>query len=66
MKLIGRYFFEDDVVNHVTMTEESYKEMFKNLLWSVIENPVGMWFQQDGATAHTARESIQLLRQRFN
>ena len=25
-----------------------------------------MWFQQDGAIAHTARESMQLLRERFN
>ena len=25
-----------------------------------------MWFQQDGATAHTARESMQLLQEHFN
>ena len=40
--------------------------MLEHFLWLAIENRVGMWFQQDGATAHTARESMQLLRQRFN
>ena len=25
-----------------------------------------MWFQKDGAAAHTAKESMQLLRERFN
>ena len=25
----------------------------------------GIWFQQDGATCHTARETVDLLRSRF-
>ena len=65
-KIIEPYFFEDDDGNAVTVTGERYRAMLRNFLWPAIRNRVRMWFQQDGATAHTARESMQLLRERFN
>ena len=65
-EIIRPYFYEDDDGNAVTVTGERYRAMLQNFLWPAIENRVRMWFQQDGATAHTARESIQLLQKRFN
>ena len=65
-EIIGPYFFEDDDGNAVSVTGERYRVMLRNFLWPAIENRVRMWFQQDGATPDTARESMQLLRERFN
>ena len=50
----------------MTVTGEKYRAMLRNFLWPAIEIRVRVWFQQDGAAAHTARESMQLLRKRFN
>ena len=57
-EIIGPYFFEVDNGNAVTVTGERYRAMLRNFLWPAIENRVRMWFQQDGTTAHTARESM--------
>ena len=65
-EIIGPYFFEDDDGNAVSVTGERYRVMLRNFLWPAIENRVRMWFQQDGATPDTARESMQLLREHFN
>ena len=48
------------------VTEERYRAMLRNFLWPAIENRVTMWFQQNGAKVHIARESMQLLREHFN
>ena len=64
-EIIGPYFFEDDSGNTVTVTGERYRTMIQNFLKPAIQNRCGLWFQQDGATSHTARESMQLLRQYF-
>ena len=39
--------------------------MIENFLLPAVQDKHDMWFQQDGATAHTARATIQLLRQIF-
>jgi hypothetical protein len=35
-------------------------------LWPHFDGMDDMWFQQDGATCHTARETTELLRQNFS
>src|SRR6476661_2142954 len=42
--------------------------MISNFLWPELEDMDvdDMWFQQDGATCHTANETMALLRDKFN
>jgi len=51
------------------VTSERYVEMLRNYLRPqlriLLVNMEEMWFQQDGATAHTARASMTLVRQMF-
>jgi len=64
---VGPYFFEEGGVT-VTMTSNRYCEMLKNFLRPKIEeyeNRDAFWFQQDGATAHTARYSRSVLQKFF-
>lgn len=60
-RIIGPYFFEDPDENAVTVTGERYREMLVNFVRPEIANMVGYWWQQDGATAHTARATMQML-----
>lgn len=67
MGIIGPYFFEDVNGRSVTVNSERYVEMLINFLQPElhrrgIEN---VYFQQDGATAHTARRSLETLRNMF-
>ncbi|QQP38530.1 Putative DD41D transposase [Caligus rogercresseyi] len=48
--IIGPFFFKDDRGRNVTLAEL---------------NLVNMWFQQDGATCHTARETMNMLKDEF-
>jgi len=64
-EIIGPYFFEDEDGNAVTVTGIRYRTMIEDFLLPRIQNRPEVWFQQDGATAHTARETMQLLRQCF-
>ena len=45
-----------------------YREMITDFLWPEIEDMDldDMWFQKDGATCHTANETMTLLREKFN
>jgi len=56
--IVGPYFFEEAGAA-VTVTSERYVEMLRNFLRPQLQslrvNMEEMWFQQDGATAHTAR-----------
>ena len=65
MKLSVLHFFEDDDGNAVTVTGERYRTMIETFLRPAIQSRPHTWFQQDGATVHTARETVQLLRQCF-
>ena len=66
--IVGPYFFEEEGAT-VTVTSERYVEMLRNFLCpqlrSLWVNMEEMWFQQDGATAHTARASMTVVRQMF-
>ncbi|XP_076254287.1 uncharacterized protein LOC143192681 [Rhynchophorus ferrugineus] len=66
--IIAPYFFENDQGVAVTVTAERYQDIIQNFLVTEIVEEQGledMWFQQDGATAHTARSTIQLLNDVF-
>ena len=66
LAIIGPYFFEDDE-RAGTVTAARYREMLSSFLFpKLYEITLGdVWFQQDGATAHTARDTMQLLREHF-
>ncbi|KAJ4433007.1 hypothetical protein ANN_15264 [Periplaneta americana] len=57
--IIGPYFFEDDNGTSVTVTSQRYVRMIQEFLSpQIANNPLinrDTWFQQDGATSHTAR-----------
>lgn len=64
----GPYFFEKDG-HAVTVTSARYVEMLQNFLQPRLNklavDAEDIWFQQDGATAHTARLTMDLLRGLF-
>jgi hypothetical protein len=64
--VVGPYFFEEGGIT-VTVTSDRYIEMLENFLRPLVEemDVADAWFQQDGATAHTARRSMQVLREMF-
>jgi len=64
-KVLGPYFFEDEAENALTITGERYREMLENFVRPAVLDTPEVWWQQDGATAHTARLTIELLRQIF-
>ena len=66
--LLGPYFFENDDGTTSTVTGEKYRSMMRNFMIPEIEKQglvQDFWFQQDGATSHTARETMALLREHF-
>ena len=61
--VIGHYFFEDEDGKAITVTLQHYTEMINEFLSANLPSNNGtLWFQQDGATAHTAVISITALR----
>lgn len=65
--IIGPFFFENDEGATVTVNGDRYRAMLNEFLFPKIEEN-GMddvWFQQDGATCHTANITIDLLRTVF-
>ena len=64
-RAIGPFFFEDANENAVTVTAERYRDMLVNFVKPQLANMPGYWRQQDGATAHTTRATMQLLTAMF-
>jgi len=66
IRIIGIYFFDEDDCA-VTVNSERYVAMIQEFFAPAVEelNAGLVWFQQDGATAHTARKSMALLREMF-
>ena len=65
--VVGPYFFEEGGET-VTVTSNRYCEMLENFLRPRLEefdDSEDFWFQQDGATAHTSRRSLGILREMF-
>ena len=63
----GPYFFEDADGKALTVNGERYQVMISQHLVSQIDglDITEMWFQQDGATCHTARATIESLQEIF-
>ncbi|GFV55293.1 tigger transposable element-derived protein 1 [Trichonephila clavipes] len=62
--IIGPYFFKTDEGHNVTVNGDRYKAMITNFFIPELNNRdvQELWFQQDGATCHTARATIDLLK----
>jgi len=67
--VLGPYFFEDNEGAAVTVTSECRVAMLRNFCEPKLRRRgldlSSVWFQQDGATIHTARASISVLREMF-
>lgn len=65
--IIGPYFFKGDDGRNITVNGERYRVMIDDFFMPKMEelDMPDMWFQQDGATCHTARESMAKLRAAF-
>ncbi|GFU35586.1 uncharacterized protein TNCV_2099021 [Trichonephila clavipes] len=65
--IIGLYFFKNDEGHNVTVNGDRYRAMITNFFISELNNHdvQELWFQQDGATCHTARATIDLLKDTF-
>ena len=59
--IIGPCFFEYPCENAVTVTGERYREMLENFVQPEIAIMAGYWWQQNGATAYTAKAAMQML-----
>ncbi|GFS86310.1 putative transposable element [Trichonephila clavipes] len=62
--IIGPYFFKNDAGHNVTVNGDRYRAMITNFFIPELNNHdvQELWFQQDGATCHTARATIDLLK----
>ncbi|GFX24155.1 transposable element Tc3 transposase [Trichonephila clavipes] len=65
--IIGPYFFKNDEGHNVTVNDNRYRAMITNFFIPELNNHdvQELWFQQDGATCHTARATIDLLKDPF-
>ncbi|GFS84479.1 putative DD41D transposase [Trichonephila clavipes] len=65
--IIGPYFFKNDEGHNVTVNGDRYRAMIINFFIPELNNHdvQELWFQQDGATCHTARVTIDLLKDTF-
>ncbi|GFU42413.1 heat shock 70kDa protein 8 [Trichonephila clavipes] len=64
---INPYFFKNDEGHNVTDNGDRYRAMITNFFIPELNNHdvQELWFQQDGATCHTARATIDLLKDTF-
>ncbi|GFX08531.1 putative DD41D transposase [Trichonephila clavipes] len=65
--IIGPYFFKNDEGHNVTVNGDRCRAMITNFFFPELNNHdvQELWFQQDGATCHTARATIDLLKDTF-
>ena len=61
--IIGPFFFESKQGEAITVNDDHYRAMLNELLFTKIEEKdIGnIWFQQDGATFHTAEATLDIL-----
>lgn len=66
--IIGPYFFEENDTT-VTVNSVRYVNMLRNFLAPTLRelnvDTTRIWFQQDGATAHTANNSMNVVKRMF-
>ncbi|GFV18502.1 transposable element Tc3 transposase [Trichonephila clavipes] len=60
-------FFKNDEGHNVTVNDDRYRAMITNFFIPELNNHdvQELWFQQDGATCHTARATIDLVKDTF-
>jgi len=67
--IVGPCFFENDNEETVTVNSERYVTMLEGFVEPQLRrlgiDPTVLHFQQDGATAHTARNSMAVVREMF-
>ena len=67
--IVGPYFFENDNEETVTVNSECYVTMLEGFVEPQLRqlgiDPTVLHFQQDGATAHTTRNSMAVVREMF-
>ncbi|GFW10950.1 uncharacterized protein TNCV_4459251 [Trichonephila clavipes] len=65
--IIGPNFFKNDEGHNVTVNGDRYRAMITNFFIPELNNHdvQELWFQRDGATCHTARATIDLLKDTF-
>ncbi|GFU10662.1 uncharacterized protein TNCV_1773311 [Trichonephila clavipes] len=65
--IIRPYFFKNDEGHNITVNGDRYRAMITNFFIPELNNHdvQELWFQQDGATCHTARATIDLLKDMF-
>ncbi|GFV82945.1 uncharacterized protein TNCV_1179601 [Trichonephila clavipes] len=65
--IISPYFFKNDEGHNVTVNGDQYRAMITNFFIPELNNHdvQELWFQQYGATCHTARATIDLLKDTF-
>ncbi|GFV09696.1 transposable element Tc3 transposase [Trichonephila clavipes] len=65
--IIGPYFFKNDQGHNVTVNGDRYRAMITNFFIPELNNHdvQELWFQQDGAICHTARATIDQLKDTF-
>ncbi|GFW92414.1 transposase [Trichonephila clavipes] len=65
--IIGSYFFKNDEGHNVTVNCDRYRAMIITFFIPELNNHEvqELWFQQDGTTCHTARATIDLLKDTF-
>ena len=69
-RIFGPFFFKDDHGDATTVNGERYRSMISDYLLQELQDDENfqedrLFFQQDGATAHTAGETIRLLEENF-
>ncbi|GFU24577.1 uncharacterized protein TNCV_2265211 [Trichonephila clavipes] len=62
--IIGPYFFKNNEGHNVTVDGDRYRAMITNFFIPELNNHdvQELWFQQDDAICHTARATIDLLK----
>ncbi|GFT95430.1 putative transposable element [Trichonephila clavipes] len=65
--IVGPDFFKNDEGHNVTVNGDRFRTMITNFFIPELTNHdvQELWFQQDGATCHTARATIDLLKDTF-
>ncbi|GFV60541.1 uncharacterized protein TNCV_3471761 [Trichonephila clavipes] len=65
--IIDPYFFKNDEGHNVTVNGDRYRAMITNFFIPELNNHdvQELWFQQDGATCHIARATIDFLKDTF-
>ena len=65
--IIGPFFFENEQGEVVKVNGDHYRTMLNKFLFTKIEKEdIGnIWFEQDGATCHSAEATLDVLRPVF-